>query len=90
VNLSARLSRHAPSAHRFDFMVVVCVIGILATWLLHSLNSAQDDIEKVIQETELNNLRLSIDEAWVHKSEYIAKYGCIGRQQPNAIDNGKA
>jgi hypothetical protein len=44
------------------------VIGILATWLLHSLNKAQHDIEKVILETELTNLRLGMAETWVHKN----------------------
>lgn len=63
-----QLSRHAPSAHRFDFAVTLCIIGILATLLLHRLNEAQADIEKVILETELNNLRLGMTEAWLHKS----------------------
>jgi hypothetical protein len=62
------LSRYAPTAHRFDFMVTLSVIGLFATWLLHSLNDAQADIEKAILETELNNLRLSITEVWVQKS----------------------
>lgn len=62
------LSRYAPNAHRFDFMVTLSVIGILATLLLHSLNDAQADIEKLILETELSNLRLSINEVWVQKS----------------------
>ena len=66
--MSAQLSRHAPSTHRFDFAITVCVIGILATWLLHSLNEAQHDIEKVILETELTNVRLGMAEAWVHKN----------------------
>jgi hypothetical protein len=48
--------------------VTLSVIGILATWLLHSLNDAQTDIEKVMLETELSNLRLSITEVWVQKS----------------------
>ncbi len=61
-------SRYAPSAHRFDFLVTLSVIGLLATWLLHSLNDAQTDIEKVILEAELSNLRLSITEVWVQKS----------------------
>lgn len=61
-------SRHAPSAHRFDFTITLCVIGILATLLLHYLNKAQNDIENVILETEVNNLRLGLAEAWVHKS----------------------
>jgi type II secretory pathway pseudopilin PulG len=62
------LPRHAPSTHRFDFAVTLIVIGILATLLLGYLNKVQKDIEKVIVETELNNLRLSLAEAWVHKS----------------------
>lgn len=62
------LSRHAPSAHRFDFIVTLGVIVILATLFLHSLNSVQADIEKAMLETELNNLRLSITEVWVKRS----------------------
>jgi hypothetical protein len=49
-------------------MVTLSVIGLLATWLLHSLNDAQTEIEEAILETELNNLRLSITEVWVQKS----------------------
>jgi hypothetical protein len=66
--VSESLSRHAPSAHRFDFAVTLCVIGILATWLLHYLNQAQADVEKVILNTELKNLRLGLAETWIHKS----------------------
>ncbi len=66
--MSKHLSRHAPSAHRFDFAVTLCIIGILATWLLQYLNEAQAEIEKVILETKLNNLRLGMAEAWIHKS----------------------
>lgn len=66
--MSAQLPRHAPSAHRFDFAVTLTVIGILATLLLGYLNKAQNDIEKVIVETELNSLRLSLTEYWVDKS----------------------
>jgi hypothetical protein len=66
--VSESLSRHAPSAHRFDFAVTLCIIGILATWLLHYLNQAQAEVEKVILNTELNNLRLGMAETWIHKS----------------------
>lgn len=62
------LSRYANTAHRFNFFVTLSVIGLLATWLLHCLNDAQEDFEKAILETELNNLRLSITEVWVQKS----------------------
>lgn len=66
LNNSAPLGRHAPSARRFDFAVTVCVIGLLATWLLHSLNAAQHEIEKVTHQTALNNMRLGMAEAWIH------------------------
>ena len=66
--MGAQLTRHAPTARRFDFAVTLCVIGILATCLLHYLNQAQAEIEKVILDTELNNLRLGLAEAWIHKS----------------------
>jgi hypothetical protein len=66
--VGAQLPRHAPSTHRFDFAVTLTVIGILATLLLSYLNKAQNDIEKVIVETELNNLRLGLAEYWVDKS----------------------
>jgi len=66
--VSESLSRHAPSAHRFDFAVTLCVIGMLATWLLHYLNQAQAEVEKIILNTELNNLRLGMAETWIHKS----------------------
>ncbi len=66
--MSFHLSKYAPSVHRFDFVVTVCIIGILATWLLHRLNDAQTEVEKVILDTELNNFRLGIAETWVHKS----------------------
>ncbi len=62
------LSRYAKTAHRFNFLVTLSVIGLLGTWLLLSLNDAQADIEKVMFETELSNLRLSITEVWVLKS----------------------
>lgn len=66
--MGANLSRHTPSTHRFDFAVTLTVIAILATLLLGYLNKAQHDIEKVIVNTELNNLRLSLAEAWLHKN----------------------
>jgi len=66
--VGAQLPRHAPSTHRFDFAVTLTVIAILATLLLGYLNKAQNDIEKVIVETELNSLRLSLAEYWVDKS----------------------
>jgi len=66
--VSAYLSRHAPSTHRFDFAVTVTVIAMLATLLLGYLNKVQQDIERLIVETELNSFRLSLAEAWVHKS----------------------
>lgn len=66
--MSEHLSRHAPSAHRFDFAVTMCVIAILTTLLLGYLNKAQNEIEKVIVETELNNIRLSLAEAYVDRS----------------------
>jgi hypothetical protein len=62
------LSKYAPNVRRFDFMVTLCVIGVLATCLLHYLNEAQREIEKVIVETELNNFRLGLAETWVHKN----------------------
>lgn len=52
--------------HRFDFAITLCVIAILATFLLYSLNKVQTKVAKVIHETELTNLRLSLMEAWVH------------------------
>jgi hypothetical protein len=66
--VGAQLPRHAPSTHRFDFAVTLTVIGILASLLLGYLNKAQNDIEKVIVDTELNSLRLSLAEYWVDKS----------------------
>jgi hypothetical protein len=66
--VGAQLPRHAPSTHRFDFAVTLTVIGILASLLLSYLNKAQNDIEKVIIDTELNSLRLSLAEYWVDKS----------------------
>ena len=62
------LSKYAPNVRRFDFMVTLCVIGVVATYLLHYLNEAQDAIEKVTLETELNNFRLGLAETWVHKN----------------------
>jgi hypothetical protein len=66
--VGAQLPRHAPSTHRFDFAVTLTVIGILATLLLGYLNKAQNDIEKVIVDTELNSVRLSLAEYWVDKN----------------------
>lgn len=62
------LSRYAPTAHRFDFLVTLSVIGILATWLLHSLHDAQKEIEKIVLENELSHLQLGIAEVLVQKS----------------------
>jgi len=66
--VGAQLPRYAPSTHRFDFAVTLTVIGILATLLLGYLNKVQHDIEKVILETELTNVRLGMVESWVHKN----------------------
>lgn len=66
--MGANLSRHAPSSHRVDFAVTLTVISILVTLLLGYLNKVQHDIESLTVETELNNLRLSLAEAWLHKS----------------------
>jgi hypothetical protein len=66
--VSVHLSKYAPNVRRFDFAITLWVIGALATCLLHYLNTAQSEIEKVILETELNNLRLGLAETWVHKS----------------------
>ena len=66
--MSVHLSKYAPNVRRFDFAITLCVIGVLATCLLHYLNAAQGEIEKVILETELNNLRLGLAETWVHKN----------------------
>ncbi len=68
LNVSAPLSRHAARAQRINFAVTLCIIGILATWLLHYLDEKKAEIEKVVLKTELNNLRLSMAETWVHKS----------------------
>jgi hypothetical protein len=49
-------------------MVTVCIIGILATWLLHYLDEKKVEIEKIVLKTELNYLRLGLAETWVHKN----------------------
>jgi hypothetical protein len=66
--LSFHLSKYAPSTHRFDFAITLCVIGLLTACLLHYLNVAQYEFEKAIQKSELNNLQLGITEMWVHNS----------------------
>jgi hypothetical protein len=66
--VGAHLSRHAPNTHRFDFAVTLMLIVILATLLLGYINKVQHDIEKLVVETELNSLRLSLAEAWVHNN----------------------
>jgi hypothetical protein len=83
--VDSHLSRHAPSAHRFDFTVMVTVIAILATLLLGYLNKVQQDIERLIVETELNTFRLSLAEAWVHKSVSNQSMDSTALQNSNPI-----
>ena len=83
--MNSHLSRHAPSAHRFDFTVMVTVIAILATLLLGYLNKVQQDIERLIVETELNSFRLSLAEAWVHKSISNQSMDSTALQNSNPI-----
>ncbi|MDD2832440.1 MAG: hypothetical protein PHD12_00340 [Methylotenera sp.] len=52
---------------RFDFAVTVSIICIIATFLLHSLRQMQNGVDKMIHDAELNNLRLSLAESWVHR-----------------------
>jgi general secretion pathway protein G len=66
--VSFHLSKYAPSTHRLDFAITLCVIGLLAACLLHYLNAAQYEFEKAIQKSELNNLQLGITETWVHNN----------------------
>jgi hypothetical protein len=66
--MNAHLSRVAIRSRKFEFMVVICVIGLFATWLLHSLNKAQTEIEQIVLNTQLNNMRLELLEAWTHKN----------------------
>jgi len=66
--VSKHLSRYAPRAHRFDFLITLCVIGILGLLLLQRLEKVKSDIEKVKVKTELNNFRLAIAETWIHKN----------------------
>jgi hypothetical protein len=66
--VSFHLSKYAPSTHRFDFAITLCVIGIIAACLLHYLNDAQYEFEKAIQKSELSNLQLGITETWVHNN----------------------
>ncbi|MDI1299652.1 hypothetical protein [Methylotenera sp.] len=83
--MSAHLARHAPSARRFDFAVTLIVIGILATLLLGYLNKAQQDIERLIVETELNSLRLSLAENWVDKSVSNQSIDSVALQNSNPM-----
>ena len=68
LNVSAPLLRHAARAQRIDFAVTLCIIGILATYLLHYLDEKKTEIEKIVLNAELNNLRLGMAETWIHKS----------------------
>ena len=67
----------AAGAGRFDFAVSLCVIMILASVLLHKLNQVQSEIEAVMLDTEVTNLRWGLREAWAH-------HNVIG--QPFSID----
>jgi hypothetical protein len=83
--VTANLSRHAPSAHRFDFAVTLTLIGILATLLLGYLNKVQHDIERLIVDTELNSFRLSLAESWVHRSVNNQPMDSAALQDSNPI-----
>ena len=83
--MGTHLSRHAPSARRFDFAVTLTVIGILASLLLGYLNKAQHEIERLIVETELNSFRLSLAEAWVHKIVSNQSIDCTALQNSNPM-----
>ncbi|PKO45107.1 MAG: hypothetical protein CVU29_09215 [Betaproteobacteria bacterium HGW-Betaproteobacteria-22] len=60
------MRKHLGRFH-FNFAVTVSIICILATLLLHSLVQMQSGVDKIIHDTELNNLRLSLAESWVHR-----------------------
>lgn len=55
-------------ASRFDFAVTVSIIAILAWILLTSLNSMQKQIESVILDTDVTNLRWELRAAWAHRN----------------------
>ncbi len=83
--MDSHLPRHSPSTHRFDFAVTLTVIGILATLLLGYLNKAQHEIERLIVENELNSFRLSLAEAWVHKSVNNQSIDSTALQNSNPV-----
>ena len=66
-------------------MVILSVIAILATWFLQRINDVQADIEKVILETELSNLRLGITEVLVKKSIANQSFDLTGLTDSNPM-----
>lgn len=55
-------------ASRFDFAISISIIAILASVLLFSLNRAQNQVEGVIMETDLSNMRWGLRELWAHRN----------------------
>lgn len=55
-------------ASRFDFAISICIIAILVTSLLFSLNRAQNQVEAVTMETDLVNMRWGLRELWAHRN----------------------
>jgi len=55
-------------ASRFDFAISISVIAILASILLFSLNRAQRQVETVMMETDLTNMRWGLRELWSHRN----------------------
>lgn len=60
------LTKKSQGATRFDFAVSICVIAALASLLLFSLNRAQNQVESVMMDTDLANMRWQLRELWAH------------------------
>lgn len=56
------------SAGRFDFVISISIIVLLAFILLFSLSRTQSQIESVMMEADLSNMRWGLRELWAHRN----------------------
>ena len=66
--MKSKITVRQPDANRFNFAISIAVIAILASILLFSLNRAQSQVEVVMMEADLSNMRWGLRELWAHRN----------------------
>ncbi len=54
----------------YEFAIAITLIGAMSLLLLRALDSARDDMEEAIVQSEAANLRLGLVEALVHREAF--------------------